>query len=133
MPKEYQRTDRVADGLQKEIARIIQRDLRDPRLSMVTVMSVEVSRDLSYAKVFVSVLGDEAQVQETLATLKRAKGHIRSLLAKRITLRIMPDLNFIYDDSVTRGTHVSHLIDEATERDETIKRTSHDESDESKE
>ncbi|OLO05808.1 MULTISPECIES: 30S ribosome-binding factor RbfA [Salinicola] len=113
--REFKRTDRVADQLQQELAVLIQREIKDPRLGMVTVSSVTVSRDLGYADIHVTLLGenDPARVKENLAVLKRAAGFLRSQIARRIKLRHVPELRFHYDESVVRGHKLSALIEEA--------------------
>lgn len=117
--REFKRTDRVADQLQQELAVLIQREVKDPRLGMVTVSGVTVSRDLGYADVYITLLGDDdaARIKENLAVLKRAGGFLRSQIARRIKLRHVPELRFHYDESVTRGHKLSSLIDEAIESD----------------
>ncbi|MDR5866334.1 30S ribosome-binding factor RbfA [Halomonas koreensis] len=117
--REFQRTDRVADQLQKELAVLIQREIKDPRLGMVTVSGVSVSRDLGYADVHVTLLGeqDPERVKENLAVLKRAAGFLRGQIARRVKLRHVPELRFHYDESVVRGQRLSSLIDEAVASD----------------
>lgn len=117
--REFKRTDRVADQLQQELAVLIQREIKDPRLGMVTVSGVTVSRDLGYADVYVTLLGDDdaERIKENLAVLKRAAGFLRSQIARRIKLRHVPELRFHYDESVTRGHKLSSLIDQAVEAD----------------
>ncbi|MEQ6918053.1 30S ribosome-binding factor RbfA [Halomonas aquatica] len=117
--REFKRTDRVADQLQKELAVLIQREVKDPRLGMVTVSGVEVSRDLGYADVHVTLLGEQTpeRIRENLAVLKRAAGFLRSQIARRIKLRHVPELRFHYDESVVRGQRLSSLIDEAVASD----------------
>ncbi|CBV44020.1 30S ribosome-binding factor RbfA [Halomonas elongata] len=117
--REFKRTDRVADQLQKELAVLIQREIKDPRLGMVTVSGVEVSRDLGYADVHVTLLGeqDAERIKENMAVLKRAAGFLRSQIARRIKLRHVPELRFHYDESVVRGQRLSSLIDEAVAND----------------
>ncbi|MGM0702050.1 30S ribosome-binding factor RbfA [Halomonas faecis] len=117
--REFKRTDRVGDQLQKELAVLIQREIKDPRLGMVTVSGVTVSRDLGYADVYVTLLGEEtpAHVQENLQVLRRASGFLRSQIARRIKLRHVPELRFHFDESVVRGQRLSSLIDEAVESD----------------
>ncbi|GAB2720335.1 30S ribosome-binding factor RbfA [Halomonas garicola] len=117
--REFKRTDRVADQLQKELAVLIQREVKDPRLGMVTLSGVSVSRDLGYADVYFTLLGeqDPARVKENLQALKRAGGFLRSQVARRIKLRHVPELRFHYDESVVRGQHLSSLIDEAVQTD----------------
>ncbi|KJZ16653.1 MULTISPECIES: 30S ribosome-binding factor RbfA [unclassified Halomonas] len=117
--REFKRTDRVADQLQKELAVLIQREVKDPRLGMVTVSGVEVSRDLGYADVHITLLGeqDPERIKENLKVLKRAGGFLRSQVARRIKLRHVPELRFHYDESVVRGQHLSSLIEEAVASD----------------
>lgn len=117
--REFKRTDRVADQLQKELAVLIQREVKDPRLGMVTVSGVEVSRDLGYADVYITLLGEQTseRIKENLQVLKRAAGFLRSQLAKRVKLRHVPELRFHYDESVVRGQQLSSLIDEAVASD----------------
>jgi len=118
--REFKRTDRVADQLQKELAVLIQREVKDPRLGMVTVSGVEVSRDLGYADVHVTLLGEQSpeRIKENLAVLKRAAGFLRSQIGRRIKLRHVPELRFHYDESVVRGQRLSSLIDEAVASDQ---------------
>ncbi|MCF2857836.1 30S ribosome-binding factor RbfA [Pseudoalteromonas sp. SMS1] len=117
--REFSRTDRVAQQIQKEIAVILQREIKDPRLGMVTVSAVEVSRDLSYAKVFVTVLNSKSEddTKQNLAILNDATGYIRSLLGKRIRARIMPELRFVLDNSLMEGMRISNLVDEVIRTD----------------
>ncbi|MDY7116289.1 30S ribosome-binding factor RbfA [Halomonas sp. SSL-5] len=117
--REFKRTDRVADQLQKELAVLIQREVKDPRLGMVTVSGVEVSRDLGYADVHVTLLGEDTpeRIKENLKVLKQAAGFLRGQVARRIKLRHVPELRFHYDESVVRGQRLSSLIEEAVESD----------------
>ncbi len=118
MAREFARTDRVGQEIQKEVAMIIQREVKDPRLGMVTVNAVEVTRDLAYAKVYVTFLtiGDQTEA-ESETILNEASGFIRSLLAKRIKARIMPELRFVYDSSMAEGVRMTSLVDKAVEED----------------
>ncbi|MGY6566677.1 MAG: 30S ribosome-binding factor RbfA [Halomonadaceae bacterium] len=117
--REFKRTDRVGDQLQKELAVLIQREVKDPRLGMVTVSGVTVSRDLGYADVYVTLLGEDSpeRIKENLKVLKQAAGFLRSQIARRIKLRHVPELRFHYDESVVRGQRLSSLIDEAVSSD----------------
>lgn len=117
--REFKRTDRVADQLQKELAVLIQREVKDPRLGMITVSGATVSRDLGYADIYVTLLGEQApeRIKENLQVLKRASGFLRSQIARRIKLRHVPELRFHYDESVVRGQQLSSLIDEAVSSD----------------
>lgn len=119
MAREYARTDRVGQQIQKEIAVILQREIKDPRLGMLTVSAVEVTRDLAYAKVFVTFFNDDkSKVKESLAILNDAAGFIRSLLAKTLRARIMPNLRFEYDQSLVEGVRMTSLVDSVIREDE---------------
>lgn len=117
--REFKRTDRVADQLQQELAVLIQREVKDPRLGMVTISGVTVSRDLGYADVYMTLLGenDPERIAVNLKVLRRASGFLRSQIARRIKLRHVPELRFHYDESVVRGQRLSSLIDEAVASD----------------
>ncbi len=120
MAKEFGRSQRVAQELQKEIALIIQREIKDPRVGMmVTVSSVEVSRDLAYAKVFVTFLNDkdEDAVKGGVKALQDASGFIRTLLGKAMRLRIVPELTFFYDNSLVEGMRMSNLVSSVVKHD----------------
>ena len=101
MAKEFSRVDRLAQQMQQEMAFILQREIKDPRLhSMITVSDVDVSKDLSHAKIYVTFLGLEAdKVKQNLDILNDASGFIRSLIAKRIQARIVPTVRFYFDKS----------------------------------
>ena len=107
------RTEKLGDLIRDELARLLLRDLRDPRLGFVTITGVELSRDKSHAKVFFTVLGEEGLQDETLEGLQRAAGFLRSALAHRLTTRTVPELHFAYDESIERGVRLSRLIDDA--------------------
>jgi ribosome-binding factor A len=104
---------RIADQIQRELAELIRTELRDPRVGLVTLTGVELSRDQSHAKVFFTVLGADAGGEHALEGLGRAAGFLRSELARRLTTRKVPELHFAYDESVERGVRLSRLIDEA--------------------
>ncbi|MDX8400865.1 MAG: 30S ribosome-binding factor RbfA [Gallionellaceae bacterium] len=115
MAKDYSRTDRIAEQIQRELAGLIRLELKDPRVQKVTVTGVEVTRDYSHAKVFYTTLdGSSKQLQEGL---DRASGFLRTQLAHAMKLRIIPQLHFVYDVSIERGTHLSQLIDQAVASD----------------
>ena len=115
MPKEFSRTQRVGDYLRRELAGFIQTQMRDPRVGMVMVNEVEVSRDLAHAKVFVTVLGKdtEEEAREVRTVLNDAAGFLRSRVAQDSSLRTTPRLHFVFDSSVLRGQKLSNLIDQA--------------------
>ena len=119
MAREFARTDRVSQEIQREIAVILQREIKDPRLGMLTVSSVEVTRDLLYAKVFVTFFDDDQEVIKTsISVLNDAAGYIRSILAKSLRARIMPNLRFVYDQSLAEGIRMSSLVDQVIRDDE---------------
>lgn len=119
MAKEFSRTQRVAQQLQKELAVILQRELKDPRVGMTTISSVEVSRDMGYAKVYVTFLTIGEQTPEgSLEVLREMAPYIRSLLGKQIRLRVTPELTFIFDKSLTEGMRISNLVSNAVRDDE---------------
>jgi|KBSSwiStaDraftv2_1062776.scaffolds.fasta_scaffold63253_4 ribosome-binding factor A len=119
MAREFKRTSRVGDFLKQELAGLIQRELRDPRLGMVSVTGVEVSRDLSHATVFVTVLGKDsaAEAAESMAALNHAAGFLRTQIAKISNARTTPKLRFVFDVSIGRGARMSKLIDDAVQAD----------------
>jgi ribosome-binding factor A len=111
MKRGFERSQRVADLIQKTLAQMLLEDMSDERFKLVTITSVSVSRDLSYAKVYVGMLIDEKEkIKETVDTLNRAAKALRYQLAQVVKLRIAPELKFIYDDSTARGFQLSHLI-----------------------
>ncbi|CAH0526772.1 30S ribosome-binding factor RbfA [Vibrio hippocampi] len=118
MSKEFSRTQRVAQQLQKELALILQREVRDSRLGMVTISDVEVSRDLAYAKVFVTFLCVGEQTPESsIAALREHETHIRMMLGKRIRLRLTPEVRFQYDNTLVEGMRMSNLVSEVLSED----------------
>lgn len=116
MPKDYARTDRVAEQIQRELAELIRLEVKDPRVRLVTLTGVEVTRDYGHAKVFYTTLeGANIKVQQGL---ERASGFLRSQLAHAMKLRITPQLHFVFDSSIERGAHLSQLIDQAVASDQ---------------
>lgn len=113
MAKDSSRVLRVAGQIQRELATLIQNEMADPRLRLVTLTVVEVTRDYSHAKVFFSVLSEVESAQLAKDGLAHASGFLRSQLAGRIKLRVIPELHFVYDESIERGVRLSKLIDEA--------------------
>ena len=104
MSREFKRSDRVAQELKKEVAIILQREVKDPRIGMVTVSDVEVSRDLA--------------IEQGMAGLEKASPYIRSLVGKAMRLRIVPELRFIYDESLVEGMRMSNLVSNVIRQDE---------------
>ena len=113
MPKDYPRSRRIAEQIQRELSDVVRLELKDPRVGMITITDVEVSPDHAQATVFFTLLGDEERVQSTTKALGHAAGYLRTQLARRIRLRTAPQLQFKYDASVERGARLSRLIDEA--------------------
>ena len=110
------RPQKVADLIQRELSELLRRELRDPRVGMVTLTAVDVSPDLSHAKIFVTILEKEKQA-ETIRALQRAAGFLRSQLAHRMKLYTTPELRFAYDESIERGDRLSRLIDSVVGRE----------------
>ncbi len=131
------RVQRVADQIQRELATLIQLEVNDPRVGMVSVTSVTVSKDLAYARVYVTILNsltesadvnsstlsepgdlDKLEIEENLKALKKASGFLRTMLSKRLKTRSVPKLQFHYDGSLERGHKLSNLIDNALAADQ---------------
>jgi ribosome-binding factor A len=132
MAKEYSRTSRVAQQIQKELARIIQQEVKDPRIGMATISGVDITRDLAYAKVFVTFLtiGEQTN-EESLKGLNAASGYIRRLLGKAMRLRIVPELRFCFDETLTEGLRISEMVSSAVKNDKAkIKESGRSEEDE---
>jgi ribosome-binding factor A len=117
MPREFPRTRRVGDQIQRELAELIRGELKDPRLGMVSISAVEVSRDLSHARVHVSVLGNETQTAESLKILQHAAGFLRHKLGKSMHMRVIPELHFHLDRSLEEGARIGALINLAIASD----------------
>jgi len=117
MPRDYPRSRRIAEQIQRELSDIIRLELKDPRVGMITIIDVEVSHDQSHAKVFFTSLGDQQAVADTTRGLQHAAGFLRSELAHRMKLRVVPQIQFKYDESVERGMRLSKLIDDAVAQD----------------
>lgn len=120
MAKEYSRTSRVSQQVQKELARILQQEVKDPRIGMVTISGVDITRDLAYAKVFVTFLtiGEQTN-EESLEGLNAASGYIRRLLGKAMRLRIVPEVRFCFDETLTEGLRISEMVSSAVKVDKT--------------
>lgn len=113
------RANRVGEQMKKELGDIISRKIKDPRIGFVTITDVEVTGDLQQAKVYISVLGGEAQRENTLKGLAKAKGFIRSEIGQRIRLRKTPEIIFEFDESVDYGNRIESLIHQIHEDDKT--------------
>jgi len=117
MPREFPRTRRVGEQIQRELAALIHDELRDPRLGMVSISSVQVSRDMAHAKIHVSVLGKDEQVSDSLGVLNHAAGFLRHKLGKILHMRVIPVLRFYHDRSLEEGARLGALINEAIASD----------------
>jgi ribosome-binding factor A len=113
MPKDFSRTRRVGEQIQREMAQLIQQEIKDPRLGLITISAVKLSKDMSHANVFFTTLDEELSVDETLKILEGAAGFLRHELAKRMQLRIVPHIHFKYDESIAYGNDLSALINKA--------------------
>ncbi len=140
MAKEFSRASRVAQQLQREVAVILQREVKDPRIGMVTVSDVEVSGDLQHAKIFVTFLNyaeqdneqsDAQRIEIGLKGLTEASGYIRILLGKAMQLRVVPELRFAYDKTLVEGMRISNLVS-TTIRDDEERLHANDQSEEAK-
>lgn len=120
MAREFTRVDRVSDAIKRVLATLIQHEVRDPRVGMVNINDVEVSRDLALAKIYVSFVGKDSDsaCRESAEALNHAAGYLRTLLAKELSLRTTPKLVFFYDKTAIEGQQLSSLIDRAVAQDE---------------
>ncbi len=117
MPQEFSRHQRLAEQIHRELAELIRRELKDPRVGMVTIGEVEVSPDLSVAKIYYTVFGDQEAQKNSQEGLECASGFLRSRLGKSLHTRVTPELRFIFDDSPQQGDHLEALIAKARARD----------------
>lgn len=114
MPKEFARSERVAQMVIRHLAVILRNEVKDPRVANLSITDVEVTKDLRQAKVFVtSLLEDQAEIDDAMAALDRANGFLRRQLAAVIDMRHCPNLIFAYDNSISEGARMSALIDKA--------------------
>jgi len=123
--KEYARTERIGAALRRELAEVLRDQVKDPRLKLITLHEVRVSRDLAHAKVFFTCFpADEGAAEQQRLLNGRLAGFLRHELALRMRLRTVPDLHFVHDESIAEGERLSHLIEQAVgpERGETEER-----------
>ena len=116
MAKDFSRTDRIAEQIQRELAQLIRLEVKDPRVRMVTITAVEVTRDYAHAKIYYTTL--EGNSKTLQSGLEKSAGFMRSKLASVMKLRITPQLHFVFDESIERGAHLSQLIDRAVASDQ---------------
>lgn len=119
-PRGYKRTDRISDQIQRDLALMLQREIKDPRVGMVTISSVTVSKDLSYADIYVTFMtkNSEQEARDALKVLNSASGFLRSSLAKLLSIRVMPKLRFHYDATIVEGARLDSLIRQAIQEDQ---------------
>ena len=119
--RNYKRTDRVADQIQRELAQLIAHQVKDPRVGMVTITGVDVTREFDHAKIHITVMGaDEEAIKETLTGLRAAAGFLRRELGRAIRIRTIPQLHFMYDESIEYGVRLSSLIEKAVKSDSRV-------------
>ena len=112
MPKDFPRTLRVGEQVHRELAVLLRDEIKDPRIGMVTILDVQVTKDLAYARVYFTVLGDDKVIQDSQEGLGSAAGFLRRELARRLEIRTIPQLHFIYDDTQRKADRVATLIDQ---------------------
>ena len=122
MKKTSQRARRVGDEIQRDLAELLRSEVKDPRVGPVTITAVEVSPDLSHAKVFVTHMAGREHADEAVKALQHTAGFLRSALAHRLSLYSVPQLHFAYDDSIEKGMRLSQLIDDAVAADQKFSR-----------
>jgi ribosome-binding factor A len=115
-PRDFKRSERVAGQLRRDLAKLIQREIKDPEVGFVSLSDVEVTRDLSHAKVFITVFEPE-KAEESLKALRRASTFLRHRLGQELRLRHVPELHFVHDDSVEKGSQIDELIAKALHAD----------------
>ena len=115
----FSRTERIADQIQRDLAVLLQREIKDPRVGLPTISGVKVSKDLSYADIYLTfmAINEPEKVKQALSVLDNASGLLRSLLSKSIKLRVMPRLRFHYDETIVEGPRISALINQAVAED----------------
>lgn len=110
----YSRADRVSGLIQEILSNLLKKDIHDPRLEMVTITNVKMSRDLRLARIYFSIYGDKNKAEAAADGFESARGFIKRSLARRLGLRYMPDLTFFYDESFDYGTHIEELLKSIT-------------------
>lgn len=113
----FSRAERVGRHIRNTLADILQREVKDPRLKMVTITSVDVSPDLRLAKIYFVTSGDDAQIKRVAEGFQNARGYIKKLLGQELGLRYMPDIRFYYDDSLDYGARMEELFRSIGEAD----------------
>ncbi len=111
--RSFSRKDRVSEQIRRELAELIRKELKDPRVGMISITDVEVTADYAHAKVFFSTLAGSENLPEVMTGLQKASGFLRRELGKRISIHMTPQLHFVFDQSLERGADLSKLIQEA--------------------
>ncbi len=117
MPKDFSRTRRVGEQLRRDLAPLFRDEIDDPRMAMVSITTVQVSRDLAHAKVFVTYIGDAADRVGVVEQLNQAAGRMRQIIGRHMRIRTVPKLHFQYDDTIERGAQLTALINAAVAHD----------------
>ncbi len=117
--KGFSRKERVAEQIRRELADLIRKELKDPRVGMISITEVEVTADYAHAKVFFSTLAGSEHLADVMTGLQNASGFLRRELGKRISIHMTPQLHFVFDQSLERGADLSKLIQEAVAISET--------------
>lgn len=117
MPREFSRNQRLGAQIQRSLSELIRFETKDPGLNDVSLTAVELSKDLSIAKVYFSLLNPDDDPQPALEALQRASGFLRHRLGNELTVRHVPELRFVHDDSVAHGVEISRLIENASNAD----------------
>ena len=108
--RSFSRADRVGGLIQRVLSEILAKDVKDPRLEMVTITNIKMSRDLRLARIYFSTAGGEKEKEDALAGFQKAFGYIKRSLARELDLRYMPDLRFYFDESFEYGTHIDNIL-----------------------
>lgn len=116
MPRDFKRSERVAGQIRRDLAKLIQTDIKDPEVGFVSLSDVEVTRDLSHAKVYITVF-DPEKAADSIKALRRAAAFLRRRLGQELRLRHVPELHFLHDSSVETGSHIDELIAKALHSD----------------
>ncbi|MBL7565394.1 30S ribosome-binding factor RbfA [Staphylococcus saccharolyticus] len=111
------RAERVGEQMKQEIMDIVNNKVKDPRVGFLTITDVELTNDLSHAKIFLTVLGSDKEVENTFKALEKATGFIKSELGSRMRLRIIPDLTFEYDESIEYGNKIERMLQDLHKKD----------------
>ena len=113
----YKRIDRINELLHEEVADILFKEIKDPRIGFITITAVEATYDLSHAKVFVSIMGEEKDRELTIQGLKSATGYLKAKLKKRVNFHRIPEIEFVYDPSIEYGDRIDRILQELKKKE----------------